>query len=376
MDRIERITEIFKTAAANPEAKLDEYIGQGKKVIGCFPYYAPEELVHAADMIPFGIWGRDVGVVKSAKQYFAPFYCTICQLGLEMGLNGKFDRLSGVIVPTLCDTLRPFSQNFRVAIPHIPFIFLAHPQNRKSDEGVAYTKTIYAGVKGRLEDISGVKVTDGRLKDSIRVYNENRAARRRFVELAGMHPDVISASRRSDVLKSAFFMEKAEHTDILRELNSELEKVPKTGWRGIRVVTTGIIADSRGLLRVFEDNNIAIVADDVAHESRAIRTDAPEDGDPITALAMQFADTGCDSLLFDAGKPRIQSIIQKVKEYGAQGVVVLMMQFCDPEEFDYPILKEALKENGIPHVAIGVDQQMRDYAQARTALQTFSEMLR
>jgi len=375
MSRIKQIAESFKKASSDPEAMLEKYTGQGKKIIGCFPYYAPEELVHAAGMIPFGIWVQDGGVIKSANQYFAPFYCTICQLGLEMGLSGKFDRLSGVIAPTLCDTLRPFSQNFRVAMPHIPFIFLAHPQNRKTEEGVEYTKAIYTGVKERLEQISGVKITDERLKASIKVYNESRAARRRFVELAGEHPDAISPSQRSVVLKSAFFTEKAEHTKMLAELNAELEKLPRADWKGAKIVTTGIIADSKSLLAIFEENSMAIVADDVAHESRAIRTDVPDHDDPVTALALQFADTGNDTLLFDPGKSRVHNIVSKVKEYGAQGVVVLMMQFCDPEEFDYPIMKQILKDNDIPHVLIGVDQQIRDYAQARTALQTFKEVL-
>ena len=54
-----------------------------------------------------------------------------------------------------------------------------------------------------------------------------------------------------------------------------------------QVVTSGIICDNPVLLKVFKDNNVAIAADDVAHESRAFRTDASEEGDPMMALSLR-----------------------------------------------------------------------------------------
>ena len=96
------------------------------------PYYAPEELVYAAGMMPFGMWGSNNKTEQRSKEYCATFYCTIAQLDLEMLLDGTMDLLDGVITPTICDTLRPMSQNIRVAMSEkLPCIFLAHPQHRK-----------------------------------------------------------------------------------------------------------------------------------------------------------------------------------------------------------------------------------------------------
>ena len=49
--------ECLKNACKNPRAQLDKYLAAGKKVIGCFEPYTPEELVHASGMIPMGLWG-------------------------------------------------------------------------------------------------------------------------------------------------------------------------------------------------------------------------------------------------------------------------------------------------------------------------------
>ena len=45
---------------ANPRKQLDKYLAEGKKVVGCFPVYTPEELVHAGGMIPMGLWGGQI----------------------------------------------------------------------------------------------------------------------------------------------------------------------------------------------------------------------------------------------------------------------------------------------------------------------------
>ena len=72
----------FKVKAASPKKQLEEYKAQGKKVIGVLPYYAPEELVYAAGMVPMGIWGSNTKTITRAKEYCATFYCTIAQLAL------------------------------------------------------------------------------------------------------------------------------------------------------------------------------------------------------------------------------------------------------------------------------------------------------
>ncbi|RHR05657.1 2-hydroxyacyl-CoA dehydratase [Pseudoflavonifractor sp. AF19-9AC] len=369
----------FKEVSEHPYRVLTQYKQEGKKVIGVLPYYAPVELVVAAGMVPMGIWGSNNKTISMAKEYCATFYCTIAQLALEMLLDGTLDQLDGVITPTICDTLRPMSQNIRVAMSKkLPCIFLAHPQNRKPSFGLQFTMDQYNHIKAELEKISGAPITDEALRGAIKVMNRNRAARREFVKLAGQHPEAISAVNRSAVLRAAWFMEPVAYSEKLEALNAELAALPASQWKGRKVVTSGIICDNPKLLQIFDDNQIAIAADDVAHESRAIRVDAAETGDPMMALAQQFADQDYDVLLYDEfsnQNRRADFVVDMVKKSGAQGLVLFMQQFCDPEEMEYPYLKKALDDAGIPHLRLGIDQQMRDFGQASTAIQAFADVL-
>ncbi len=376
----EILLDEFKAIAANPKKQLIDFKNQGKKVVGVLPYYAPEELVYAAGIVPMGMWGANNKTISKAKEYCATFYCTIAQLSLEMLLDGTMEQLDGIITPTICDTLRPMSQNFRVAMgDKMKVIFLAHPQNRFADWGLQFCVDQYTNVKNELEEISGKKITNEDINAAIKVYNASRAARRKFVKLASEHCDVITPTMRSTVLKASYFMLKEDYTAKLNELNAELEKLPACNWKGTKVVTSGIICDNPKLLAIFEENNIAIAADDVAHESRSFRTDAEEDSkDPMMALAKQFANIDYEVLLYDAESDknrRGEYVANLVKESGAQGLVLFMQQFCDPEEMEYPYLKKALDDAGIPHIKLGIDQQMRDFGQASTAIQAFADIL-
>lgn len=377
---IDKRIEEFAKIAASPKAQLAKYKAQGKKVIGVLPYYAPDELVYAAGMVPMGIWGTNTKTISRAKEYCATFYCTIAQLALEMLLDGTMKDLDGVITPTICDTLRPMSQNIRVSMgDKMPVIFLAHPQNRFAKWGKKFCIDQYMNVKRELEKIASKAITPENLHHAIKVYNASRAERRRFTKLANEHCDVITPTKRMQVLKAAWFMLKDEYTEMLKGLNDELEALPVCDWKGTKVVTSGIICDNPKLLEAFEENHIAIADDDVAHESRSFRTDVPEDiEDPVEALAQQFANIDHDVLLYDPQSNqnrRGEFVADLVKNSGAQGLVLFMQQFCDPEEMEYPYLKKALDNAGIPHIKLGIDQQMRDFGQARTAIQAFADVL-
>ena len=376
---VESLLKEFAAVSSSPKAQLAKYKAQGKKVIGVLPYYAPEELVYAAGMVPMGIWGTNDKTISRAKEYCATFYCTIAQLALEMLLDGTMNGLDGVITPTICDTLRPMSQNIRVAVgDKIPVIFLGAPQNRFADFGLKFTRDQYENIKKELEKIASKAITPEALQDATKVYNKSRAARREFVKLASEHCDVITPVKRMQVLKSSYFMLKDEYTKKLTELNEELKKLPAADWKGTKIVTSGIICDNPKLLEIFEKNHIAIAADDVAHESRSFRTDAPETDDPMQDLAVQFANQDYDVLLYDpqsSKNRRGEYVANLAKESGAQGLVLFMQQFCDPEEMEYPYLKKALDSAGIPHIKLGIDQQMRDFGQAETAIQAFADVL-
>lgn len=365
----------LKAACDNPKAQLDYYLSQGKKVIGCFPPYTPEELVHASGMIPMGLWGGQVEP-KLAKSYLPAFACPIMQSNMEFGLNGAYKGLSAVIIPAICDTLRCMTQNWRFGVTSIPMIPIVYPQNRTSSASVDYLVSEYETVLTMLYTITGNMMNEKALCQSIEIYNEHNAVMREFGRTANDHLDLITPKVRHSVYKSAFFFEKSEHTAIVREIIDALKQLPVHVWTGKKVVLAGITCEPDELLNIFEEIDVAVVADDLAQESRQFRTDTPaQGGGGLKRLALQWNSRHGCSLIHELDKPRGRMLIKMCQETGAQGVISCMMKFCDPEEYDQPYYENDLHRAGYPYVAVSIDQQNGSYEQIRTRIQSFCEMI-
>ena len=375
MTAIQTMLETFKDVADNPHVQLEKHLEAGKRVIGVGPYYAPEELVYAAGAVPFGVWGC-MGTPNEARKYFPPFYCSICQMTLEMGLTGILDRLSGYMTTALCDTLRAASQNWRAGVGNnVPLIYVSQPQNRKADFGRAYVVESYTQVAHEVEECAHGIIDDENLAAAIRLYNEWRAAMREFVQLAGTHPAEVGAQARQAVIEAGYFMDKAEHLSLVRELNAALAAVPESADGYKRVVLSGIFEDIPAITEMLDELGYAVVADDLAKESRAFAMDVPEDEAPIEALADAWCALDGDSLLYDPEKLHPKKVADLARASQAQGVILLLAKFCDPEEFDAPFVKAACRESGVPFLQIEVDQSTETYEQARTQLEAFAELL-
>lgn len=369
-----KLNDIFAKFDVSFESQFKKYRAEGKKVAGTLVSYSPCELIHAAGIIPLTSWGFEMEIAKS-KEYFPAFYSTVVQSTLEKALLGDFEGMEFMVIANLSDTLKAIGQNWKRAI-QIPVINLAIAQNRKIEAGIKFNYVQHEKAKKKIEEIIGKEIADEEIEAAIKLFNQNRRKLQEFVELASKHLDVVTASKRSMVLSSAHYMEKNEHNALLDELNAALRELPEHEYKSPKVVTSGIIGDATGLLKIFDENKIAVVADNVLQESGYYAYLIEENtGNPLKALSMIMTSAEGTSLLLDAEKKRTQFIIDDIKKYKADGTIMLMLKFCDSEEFDYPIMKEIFGKEGILALEIEVDQQMTSYEQSKTLVQTFAEMV-
>ncbi|MCM0759501.1 2-hydroxyacyl-CoA dehydratase family protein [Sporomusa sphaeroides DSM 2875] len=374
LKEIQNIFSVMSDIASNPGKAAKAFKQNTKsKVVGCFPYYCPEELVHAAGMLPIGCWGGQTTLSKSGY-YFPPFACSLMHAGIEFAMNQVYEDLSAAIIPAPCDTLKQFGQDWITAAPNIPAAYVVYPLH-KTPDGVKYLKEEFTRIREWLENLAGEKITDESLHNSIQIYNENKEAMREFAKVAAEYPDIVTPYKRHLVFKSRFFMEKSQHTVLVKKLITLLTANPRKEWKGTKVILSGIMLELESLLETLAQHNIAVVGDDLAQESRQIRANAPDGKDPLERLAAQWLDMSGCSLIYDTGNTRAQLLIDMTKQYKADGVIFSMMKFCEPEEFDYPLIKKDLEQADIPVLSFEIEQQMQSIEQIRTRLQAFKEML-
>ena len=364
----------LREAALNPPATIRASMTKtGKKAIGCFPIYAPEEVIYAAGLLPIGMWG---GKRKGnlADKYLQSFCCSIMRTNMEQALAGDYDFLDGVVVTGFCDTLKCITEDFKI-ISKPKVISIVYPQNRKLQCGKDYFITELLKLKKEMEMITKREITEQMLSDAVDVYDDYRRAMQEFVSISVKHPTLFDPLTRHLVIKAAYFMDKMEYTAKIKTINAQLKKVKEENLKRKKVVLTGVLGEPNELLEIFNENNIQVVADDIAQETRQFRTIAPKSGTALQRMAERIAlQDGC-TFLYDPEKTRGDKLVELVKKYQADAIVFLQMKFCDPDEFDFPIVKKIIEKHNIPVLHLEIEQIMDSVEQLRTRIQSFAEML-
>ena len=371
-DTIEKLT----AAGLNPGKTIAETKKEtGKDLVGVFPIRTPEEVVYAAGCVPIGMWGGHTEITLADK-YLQSFCCSIMRINLEYALRGVYNDAKAVLIPTFCDTMKCIVENWKLALPQVPTIAFAYPQHHKLQAGMEFTIDEIKRVKHELELALHKIITNEEVEEAFHVYEDWRKTMREFTALAAQHPEIITAKKRYAIIKAGCYMDKAVYTKLVKEINEGLKCEGPSTFKGTRAIVTGIMMEPVDVLDIFEENNIAIVGDDLAIGSRLWRTPAREDVEDVyQKMAYMIRDIEGDTFFFDPEKKKGQMLIDMTKAMHADACIVMMMKFCDPEEYDYPIYKAELAKAGVPELYLEFDQQLSSFEQIRTRVQSFTEML-
>src|SRR3990172_12624736 len=149
----------------------------GGKVLGHFQVYCPEEIAHAAGLLPLKVRGAPIEA-RQAEARFGSYLCSIIKTSLELALSKRVE-LDMFVTHPICDAARNLAavwgRNF-----DYPCQILYLPQNPNSKHSVEYLRGEYDRLRRLVESVSGRKATDDALRASIGVFHENRRLLRRL----------------------------------------------------------------------------------------------------------------------------------------------------------------------------------------------------
>jgi benzoyl-CoA reductase/2-hydroxyglutaryl-CoA dehydratase subunit BcrC/BadD/HgdB len=98
-------------------------------------------------------------------------------------------------------------------------------------------------------------------------------------------------------------------------------------------------------------------------------------GDPIKTLAEHtFKKTLCPRMMEDFDR-RLKTIIDAVREYQVDGVVIEIIKFCDLWGVDSMPMVNALRKEGIPVLKLEREYSLGGEGQLRTRVQAFIESM-
>ena len=375
---MENLLQQFARACENPYRRLADWkAASGRPVVGCFPMYVPEELVHAAGALPVTILGSEEPIT-AANDVLQSYVCAVVRSSFDLALRGELDFLDGMIFPDICDTVQCLADLWAVHLPK-PFNHsFALPGKVNSPSTRPYLLSQLGQIKAGLEQLTGRSIGDDALWGSIAVYNEHRAKMRRLYDLRRRNPGLLGARQMLAVVVSGMLMPKEDHNRLLDGLLAAAAGRSAPAEGRVRLLLAGNLCDEpepTAMLDMIEEIGGVVVDDDLYTGRKYFSGDVKPDGDPLEALADHFLDFSPCPSRHDPAKDWPGYLIDLAQQSAAQGVVLLTLKYCEVLAFDLPYVTSRLDAAGIPHFLIETDHEMASLGQVRTRLQAFVEML-
>ena len=349
------------------------------KIVGCYPVYSPVELIHASGMLPVGILGAGNRLeIAHADSRFQSFICSIVKSTLELGLTDRLNFLDGIVFHSICDPARNLGSVFKRNFPDLMVEYIHFPQNLTSSYTAAYLVAEYKRVGASYEQLSGKKITDGALRQSIALYNKQRQLLRELYAIRREAPQALSTVECYVLTRMGTLLPPVEHISLLEDAIPALRVRNEKPKDRIRVVLEGSFCEQPPieLIEGLEAAGCYILDDDFLSGWRWFTEDVRTDGDPWLNLAKAYIDQSIYSgVKHDTREPKAKHLLDKVRETGASAVLILAAKFCEPALFDYALYKKALEEAGIPHLCLEFEEKMWIFDKARTEVETFVESM-
>lgn len=356
----------------------------GRKVIGTYCTFVPEELVLAVDGVMVGLCAGADFAVDEVEKLLPRNTCALIKstFGFKLGQVCPYlEACDMVIGENTCDGKKKAYEILDRLIPN--FYAMDMPQMKSSD-GKALLRAEYVKLKDRLEEMSGKTITPQSLKKATETVNRKREAVQRLARLRAADPTPVSGLD-SLLVNQVFFYDNPERfTDSVNKVCDELEARVKAN-EGVKPVgTTRLLMSGCPMAvpnwkvpAVVESLDAVIVGEESCVGERGSRGRVDDSADDIDGLIDAVVDRylKIDCAIFTPNAERLEHVKEMAKEYKADGVVLYGLNFCSPYQIEALEVEKELENEGIPAIRIETDYSGEDTGQIQTRIEAFIERL-
>ncbi|MBC16922.1 MAG: 3-hydroxyacyl-ACP dehydratase [Desulfovibrio sp.] len=363
--------------------EIQDAKANGRKVIGSFCVFVPEEITLAADAIHVGLCaGADAGT-ELAEQLVPRNTCALIKsfIGFKMAKLCPFIESSDMIIgETTCDGKKKAYEAFNEIAP----TYVMEVPQTKSPAARDLWKSEVKRYLSEVESLTGQTITAEKLKKGIQIANDKRRALQRLTALRAASPAPISGRDGLLINQISFYDDPIRFTAKVNELCDELEErisakegVAPTNTPRLMLSGCPMAVPNWKLPYVVEGSGAVIVGEESCIGTRNSRDLVDESAetldDMIDAIADRYMKIDC--ACFTPNEERLDNVTNLAKKLNADGVIHYSLLFCQPYSHESMKINNVLQEAGIPMLSIETDYSMEDVEQLKTRVEAFVETL-
>lgn len=364
--------------------ELAELRATGKKVIGAFCIYAPEELAYAADATMVGLCGGADFSVPDAEAVLPRSLCPLIKsfYGFKLNRTCPYFQLSDLVVgETTCDGKKKVYELLNELIPTYVLEIPHKPDTAKGKE--FWFKELQA-FKAEVEKLTGNKITAEKLKASIELINNKRKALQRLANLRSKSPSPISGLDALLIEQISFNDDPKRFTAKVNELCDELdERVRKSEGVAAKDAPKIMISGCPMAIPNWKLHSIAqaagasVVVEESCVGTRYFTDLVEPKGESINELLWALVEkyTQIPCACFTPNDRRVKSITELAAKFKVKGIIYYTLQNCHDYNVEAVKVERALKTQGLPMLKIETDYGTGDSGQIKTRVEAFLEIV-
>lgn len=372
----------FDTAIPNAGLALKNLKDEGGKVVGTYCVYAPQEIIIAAGAVPVSLCATKEEPIADGEKVLPRNFCPLIKSSYGFAATEKcpfFYFSDAIIGETTCDGKKKM---FEIMAELKPLHVMSLPAGYTSEADRAYWRASIEKVKDYLETELGQKITEERLRDAVRLLNEERRVMQELADCMKLDPVPMTGQDLLKVLWARnFVFDRKELTEKVRQIIRELKEIGQKGQgpfpKGAkRIVVTGVPTGigAEKVIKIIEDAGAAVVYLDNCSGMKQFVTLVDETKPVLEAIADKYLLTPCSCM--SPNPIRMERMEEIIRDFRADGVVDIVWQGCHTYNVESRVLKDHLqKKHDMPFLHIETDYSQGDVEQIRTRVQAFLEML-
>jgi benzoyl-CoA reductase subunit C len=363
---------------------ITKWQADGKKVLGHYCTYIPDELLHAANLLPFRIRATGNTSTNLADVYMVRFTCSFVRATFDMALRGIYDFLDGILICNSCDHSRRMFELFDLKVfgtenyPKINSRFYYSIPHVITNEGFEWYYNEVQELKAKLEEkYLGETITNQDLLDSINVYNTNRELLRKIHELRILDIPKITGSEALQISMSNNSVPKEVANQELERILISLRESEGIKSNAKRIMLVGSEVDSTNFTGLIENSGALIVTDFLCFGTRTFLDDVHLgfEQDPLKSIVERvYYRISCPRMMDDHER-RLDFMKSEIERANVDGVILQRINNCDLHGCDNMLYVHELKDLEIPVLNLDREFYQADTTRLQTRIEAFLEMI-
>jgi len=358
---------------------------QGRKVIGSYCVFVPEELILAVDGVSVGLCAGAEFNFEGAETLLPRNTCSLIKsaFGFKLGKVCPYLEASDVVVgENTCDGKK---KSYEMLAPLVKDLYVMDMPQMKTAAGKTLLKEEYRRFVAKLEEVSGKKMNVESLKKAVEVVNAKRKAVKRLTELRAADPSPISGLDALLVNQVFFYDDPLRFIDSVNKLCDELEERVNQGIgvfaKGVtRLIVSGcpMAVPNWKLPMLIESSDAVIVGEESCVGERGARWMTQSTGNTVEEILDSITERyfNIDCAIFTPNPSRVEYVKEMTKKLNAQGVIHYSLQFCQPYIMESSSVEKEVENSGMPVLRLETDYSQEDAGQLKTRIEAFVERLK